>query len=53
MATDEIASTSKALQFMLARAVRTAGMGSLLQLFDRLEASWVTAMAELERRYGA
>ena len=53
MATDEIASTSKALQFMLARAVRTAGMGSLLPLFDRLEASWVTAMAELERHYGA
>lgn len=53
MATDEIASTSKSLQFMLARAVRRAGTGNLLQLFDRVEASWMTAMAELERRYGA
>ena len=52
-ATDEIASTSKSLQFMLARAVRTSRTEELPHLFDRLEASWDTAMAELEHRYGA
>jgi len=51
--TDEIASTSKALQFMLARAVRSARTESLLPLFDRLEENWAAAMASLEHRYGA
>ena len=51
-ATDEIASMAKALQFMLARAVRTATTDKLGHLFDRLEANWLTAMTELEHRYG-
>ena len=52
-ATDEIASASKSLQFMLARAVRATRTEEMPYLFDRLEASWNTAMAELEHRYGA
>ena len=52
-ATDEIASTAKTLQFLLARSVKTGKDEKLSHLFDRLESSWATAMAELERRYGA
>jgi hypothetical protein len=53
LATDEIASNAKALQFMLARAVRTAETDKLAHLFDRLEGNWQTAMGELEHRYGS
>ena len=49
---DEIASTSKALQFMLARAVKSARTESLLPLFDRLEENWAKVIALLEHRYG-
>ena len=51
-ATDTIASTAKSLQFVLARAVRTTRSEEIPSLYDRLEASWDTAIAELEQRYG-
>lgn len=51
--TGEIASTSKALQFMLARAVKSGQTEPLLPVFDRLVEHWAAAIALLEDRYGA
>lgn len=51
-ACDEIAATAKALQFTLARVVTYRKDADLSGLFDHLESSWATVMAELERRYG-
>lgn len=52
LACDAIATTAKTLQFKLARVVTYRKDANLAELFDRLEASWETVMAELVRHHG-